>query len=231
MKIGIFTDSHYSSQEVTCGCRYNNQSLRKIAEAYSFFEKEECDVIICLGDLLDTEATVELEKENLKEIAKIVKDSKIPSVYVMGNHDAFTLTPEEFYSILGIEAPSEIAREGKRLIFLDSCYFKDGRHYAPGDYNWRDTYLPDADNLLRDIESCKEDIYLFLHQNIDPAISEDHRLFNSVELFEGIQNSGKVKAVFQGHYHWGCRSEYDGVKYVTLPAMCQGEGVFFTFDL
>ena len=33
MKLGIFTDSHYSSQEVTCGNRYNSRSLEKIRKA------------------------------------------------------------------------------------------------------------------------------------------------------------------------------------------------------
>lgn len=231
MKIGIFTDSHYSSQAITCGCRYNNQSLRKIEEAYSFFERSGCELVICLGDLLDTEATVELERENLRQVKSVVKKSPIPSVIVMGNHDAFTLTPEEFYSILGIDAPNDIRCGGKRLIFIDCCYFKSGVHYAPGDSNWRDTYLPNADRFLADIQGSEEEIYVFLHQNIDPAIREDHRLFNSKELFEGIQKSGSVKAVFQGHFHGGCRSEYDGVKYITLPAMCESEGAFFVFDI
>ena len=33
MKIGIFTDSHFSSAEVTCGNRYNSRSLEKIRRA------------------------------------------------------------------------------------------------------------------------------------------------------------------------------------------------------
>ena len=49
MKIGLYTDSHYSSQEVTCGCRYNSRSLDKIRAAYDFFERSSCDFlrIIC----------------------------------------------------------------------------------------------------------------------------------------------------------------------------------------
>ena len=43
MKIGLYTDSHYSSQEVTCGCRYNSRSLDKIRVAYDFFERSGCD--------------------------------------------------------------------------------------------------------------------------------------------------------------------------------------------
>ena len=43
-------------------------------------------------------------------------------------------------------------------------------------------------------------------------------------MFTIVRESGAVKAVYQGHFHPGCRSEYDGVSYITLPAMCEGEG-------
>jgi manganese-dependent ADP-ribose/CDP-alcohol diphosphatase len=35
--------------------------------------------------------------------------------------------------------------------------------------------------------------------------------------------SGKVKTVFQGHYHPGHENELNGIRYITLPAMCEGE--------
>ena len=72
MKIGILTDSHYSSQKVTCGNRYNSKSLKKIKLAYAFFESQKCDLVVCLGDLIDKEAHHEKEVENLKEVARII---------------------------------------------------------------------------------------------------------------------------------------------------------------
>ena len=101
MKIGIFTDAHYSSQEITCGKRYNSRSLGKISEAFSFFQKEECGLVICLGDLVDTEDSHGKEVEHLEEIARVIQQSGIPTACVMGNHDAFLFTVEEFYGILG----------------------------------------------------------------------------------------------------------------------------------
>ena len=77
MKIGIFTDSHYSSAEVSCGRRYNNKSLAKIKEAYAAFEREGCALAVCLGDLIDTEVTVELEVENLKKIDGVIRVREI----------------------------------------------------------------------------------------------------------------------------------------------------------
>ena len=55
IRLGIFTDPHYSSQEITCSKRYNSRSLEKIRQACRFFEERDCDLIVCLGDLIDRE--------------------------------------------------------------------------------------------------------------------------------------------------------------------------------
>lgn len=230
MKIGIFTDSHYSSADITCGCRYNNQSLRKIREAYDFFEKANCDLVVCLGDLIDTELTIEQEIANLSEIAKIMGESKIPSVCLMGNHDAFALERDKFYELLGISPIEELSMEEKRLLFLDACYFKSGRHYSPGDTDWTDCFLPDENNLKSKLEGITEDTYIFIHQNIDPAVMRNHRIYNADTVFRLINESKVVKCVFQGHYHPGCESEYYGVRYITLPAMCSNENAFRVYE-
>ena len=72
LKIGLFSDSHYSSAALTCGCRYNNQSLRKIGEALRFFAEEQCDLVIILGDVTDTEPSRAMEEENLRQIAQVL---------------------------------------------------------------------------------------------------------------------------------------------------------------
>ena len=68
MKMGLFTDSHYSSAEMTCGNRYNSKSLYKIKKAFEYFQNEKCDLVVCLGDLIDKEDDHKKEVKNLKEI-------------------------------------------------------------------------------------------------------------------------------------------------------------------
>ena len=55
MKLGIFADPHYSSALLTCGRRYNSRSLAKIEAALARFAAERCDLVVCLGDLIDRE--------------------------------------------------------------------------------------------------------------------------------------------------------------------------------
>lgn len=232
MRLGIFTDPHYSTQDVTCGVRNNSKSLDKICEAYRLFERLNCDHAVCLGDLTDSEDSHEKEIENLKEIKSVISSFSVPTVCLMGNHDAFSFTKDEFYGILGEDfIPADHVIGGKKLLFLDACYFKSGTQYMPGDSDWSDSYYPFEDNLKETVSSGKEDIFVFIHQNLDPSAPEPFRIFNEKSVNSILSECGKVKAVFQGHYHPGLVNEVNGIRYVTFPAMCEHEGAYFTEDI
>lgn len=219
MKIGLYSDPHYSSQELTCGNRYNNRSLEKMKAAYADFAAAGCDLILCLGDLTDTEDTREQEAANMQEIAALFAACPIPTAVVMGNHDAYVFEPEDFYALLGGCAPRDLQAEGKTLLFLSANHNPDGTPYHPHAFHWDKCYLPTED-LARRLAAAQGDVYVFLHQNLDAACPADHRPVNADEVCRILAASGKVKAVYQGHFHWGQDTVTDGIHYVTLPAMC-----------
>ena len=231
MKIGIFTDAHYSSQKVTCGSRYNSLSLKKISEACRYFVREKCDLVVCLGDLTDTEDTHEKEAENLREIAKLLRETPVKTVCLMGNHDAFAFEEEEFYSILDGCRPEDLTENGRTLLFLDACWYKSGQRYAPGGTDWTDTFYPHTQALKEKLACAAGDIYISLHQNLDPAVREDHRLYNAQEINSLLQADGRVRAVYQGHFHPGSSTVSGGIRYKTFPAMCENEGAYFIEEL
>ena len=220
MKIGLFADPHYSSQELTGGNRRNNLSLGKMRAALEHFAAAGCDRVICLGDLTDTEDTKEKEIANMGEIAALFSEFSMPVHVIMGNHDAYVFTAEEFYALLGGCEPVDIHEEGKHLLFLNTNYTASGIPYTPHGFHWDDVGLPDPEGLREQLAALDGDVYLFMHQNVDPAIpAQDHRLANADEVCAIIEDSGMVKAVYQGHFHWGNRSSRGGVEYITLPAM------------
>ena len=232
MKLGIYTDPHYSSQLITCGVRHNSRSLDKIRVAYRYFERENCGLAVCLGDLTDRERDHAAEIENLRQLAGVLRSSSVPTVCLMGNHDAFAFTPEEFYGILGEETrPRDRVAEGKRLLFLDACYFSDGAHYMPGDTDWTDAFFPCEAELRRTVASSREDIYVFVHQNLDPAAERRHRIKNADGVNRILFESKRVKAVYQGHYHPGARNLQNGIRFITFPAMCESDGAYFTEEI
>lgn len=224
MKIGLISDLHYSTQELTCEIRRNNLSLGKLRRAIEYFRNENCDTVILLGDITDTEDSHAQEMENLRLVAKALDDFPGKIICLMGNHDAFVLTPDEFYSCIGEDRRPKFCRiDDAAFVFVDACYYASGIHYAPGGSNWEDTYYPHADDLATELAQSGTDAYVFMHQNIDPNIPENHRLSNDAEIRQVISQSGKVRAVFQGHYHPGKRSIVDSIRYITLPATCEND--------
>lgn len=232
MKLGIFTDPHYSSQPITCKKRCNSQSLRKIGEAVEIFRAAACDRILCLGDLIDTEAEHEREIENLRAVSEVLGRARIPTFCLMGNHDAFRFTPDEFYGILGEEyRPRDLQEDGISLLFLDACYHRDGTHYGPGRTDWRDVYYPHTDELRERLGKAEGKVLLFLHQNLDPSVNDDHRLATAAEIRAMLEELGRVRTVYQGHYHPGQTTRHNGIDYVTLPALCEGERVLLITEV
>ena len=213
MKIGLYSDPHYSSQELTGGNRYNNKSLDKMRAAYRDFEAAGCDLIICLGDLTDTEDTKQ------REIAALFAACPIPTTVVMGNHDAYVFEPADFYALLGGREPLDWVDGDTTLMFLSANHNPDGSAYHPHAFHWDKCYIP-TEGLQERLAAAEGDVTVFLHQNLDPACPDDHRPRNAEEVCRILADSGKVKAVYQGHYHLGADTVRDGIHYVTLPAMC-----------
>ena len=232
MKLGIFTDPHYSSAELTCGRRYNSRSLAKIEAALARFAAEKCDLVVCLGDLIDREPTHEAEAANLAALARVFDTAGLPAAVVRGNHDAFSLSKEDFYRILGSSRyPADRVFEDKTLIFLDACHFASGRSYAPGDTDWTDTFLPDTDGLRARLSAVPGEAIVLMHQNIDPNIRADHSLKNAAEVREILEQSGKVRLVLQGHYHPGTENTHNGILYRAFPAMCERDDAVFILEV
>ena len=231
MKLGLFTDAHYSAQELTCGKRLNRLSLGKLRAGYAYFAEQKCDLCVSLGDLIDKNDSHSEDVRRLEEVRAVISASGIETVCLMGNHDAFTFEREEYYRLLGGCEPADRLICGKRLLFADTCFFRTGERYTPAGGDWRDCFLPDESAFLSRLAEGGEEAVVFLHHNIDPAVPQDHRLFNADALFAGIRESKKVKTVFQGHYHPGMRSKYGDVSYVTLPAVCENDDAFFVLEL
>ncbi len=208
MKIGFFTDSHYSSAKLTHGCRYNSRALEEIKKAFAFFSEQKCGLVICLGDLIDHENVHLDEIFHLQEISAVIKKHKLKTIVLMGNHDAFSFSQKEFYDILGEDCkPNNFKINEKNFFFLDACHFKNGRHYTPDGGDWTDTYVPNLTEFSQQLENAFGDCYVFMHQNVDANIREDHRIANDNEFRTIIERSQKVKTVYQGHYHPGYQSK------------------------
>lgn len=225
MKIGLFADSHYSSMTVSCGTRRPSLSYGKIREAFEAFEGVDC--VICLGDLVDHSDSRDENIQKLGEIMELIRSFGLPFYSLMGNHDGDIFTAEEFDGYTGGSYPPfSVCMDGKTLVFLNANYSSDGKAYVPGKIDWTDAWIPEKQiGMLRNVLSNDEikEAVVFVHQNLDLNVEKRHIIGNAAEIREILRASGKVRKVIQGHYHPGHDSIIDGIEYLTLPAMCEGE--------
>lgn len=223
----MFTDPHYCCKEVTCSTRRPSLSYRKIGEAMNAFADAGTDLILCLGDLVDDCGDAERNREEIEKLSALIQSYGIPFYSLMGNHDYQNFTKEEFDRYTGGAYPPFSAVYGSlTFIFLDANYTKSGSVYEPGKVNWTDTKVPEEQvTLLRKTLSASagQNVYVFTHQNLDTTVEEHHIIANAPEICAMLEEAGNVKTVYSGHYHPGHDTEIGGIRYHTLPAMCEGE--------
>lgn len=233
LRLGLFADSHYSDREISCRTRRPSHSYRKIGEAMRAFAAAGADAAVILGDLVDACRDRSSDRAELERVGRLITSFCLPVYCLRGNHDCDNFTAHDFYAISGLAEPpfSAPAGEGRVMIFLDANFRADGRRYLPHAVDWTDSSLPqeDVERLRRELaRSDVGEATVFIHQRLDGCDDERYNIENSREIREILESSGKVRRVFQGHYHKGDLRTVNGIEYVTLAAMCEGEENSYT---
>ena len=224
LRVGLITDLHYADKDPK-GTRHYRETLGKLEEAGTFYEKHRPDFVVELGDLIDAADSVETELGYLKRIHRAFSAVCPARHYVLGNHCVDTLTKAEFLGEVGQEASYySFDRSGVHFIVLDSCFRSDGEAYQRKNFEWTDANVPAAELewLRADLEANRLPVIIFAHQRLDVANS--HGVRNAAAVREILETSGRVAAVFQGHSHQNDLIDLGGIHYVTLRAMVEGSG-------
>lgn len=223
MKIGLFTDPHYSDKNIPSANRYHSMSYDKIKASMELFKKEKVELVICLGDLTDDCSDIKDNPKSLASLTEMINSYGIKFYSLMGNHDYLSFTREEFNELTNYAYPPfQYETEKSTLIFLDCNYEDSGKPYKKREIDWTNSFLPDEQmNALSEaMYDNSKKYYIFVHQNLDNEIDKCHIVRNSNEI-RAVLEKKNVKLVIQGHYHSGHDTKINGIKYHTLPAMCE----------
>ena len=231
VRFGIVTDAHYADAAPQ-GSRHYGESVAKMAECVKLMNDKKVDFLVELGDFKDQGKPVS-EKDTLKylkTIEKIFGQFKGPRYHVLGNHDADSISKEQFLARVentGIERKSKYYSFDSNkwhFVVLDANYKADGSDYDHGNFNWTDTNISreELDWLKEDLVSTSKPVIVFIHQQLDGKGS--HYVKNAAEVRLILQESKRVLAVFQGHNHAGHYSHIENIHYYTLKAMIEGAG-------
>jgi len=224
LRFGLLTDLHYADKPPN-GSRHYRETPAKLAEAVERFSHDKPDFTVELGDLIDAAPDVPSEKRWLATIHDQCSQIPGPKHYVLGNHCVDTLTKAEFLD--GVEQKESyysFDAGGFHFIALDACFRSDGVPYGRNNSVWTDANIPPAELewLRSDLAGTKHPTIVFAHQRLDG--SDRHCVKNAAAVRAVLEDSRRVRAVFQGHSHKNDYKHINDIHYATLVAMVEGTG-------
>lgn len=240
-KFGFVTDVHYVVAPTRLipkedSVRVYRDSLAKLRQAIDLFNGQNLDFAIELGDFKDCNdnGTREGTIAYLQTVEAEFRRFNGPRYHVAGNHDFDKITYGDFVSNITNHGDANgrmyysFVSGGVKYIVLDACYNNaEGEHYALGKFDWTKAVVPDAEVawLKKELASGKEPVIVFTHQllnywDVNP-VPQNFIIYNSREIVEMLEKSGRVLAVLSGHYHKGCYSRRNGIHYVVNQGMVE----------
>ncbi len=223
MKFLCFSDMHYSDVQMT-GERNRPMSLEKVKRALSE-HLEECDFVVNFGDTADLFENGKSQTLLWKETADVLKKCGKKYYCLIGNHD--TSTDKNIWAeIMGM--PSRYYSfecDGYKILVLDPNQNDEKNPYPKNEIAWADCYIDDEqfEWIKKEIETATGDVIIFTHELLileERNNDDDHVIRNREKIIDFIEKSGKVKAVFAGHYHYGDRVFHNGIHYITFRSIC-----------
>jgi predicted phosphodiesterase len=231
LRFGVVTDIH-NADIPDAGARTYRQSPEKLKEFVDTMNRYKPDFIIELGDFKDMSQPISEEKTlgYLRQTESVYSCFAGPRYHVLGNHDEDCISKDQFYSVASNTGISKaktfysFTRNGVHFIVLDACFDSAGRGYSKGNFKWSDSNIPLKEQvwLKKDLKKARNPVIVFVHQLLD-GNGEAYYVRNAAAIRQILEESQKVKAVFQGHYHEGKYTMMNGIHYYTLKSLIEGK--------
>lgn len=226
LRIGLCADAHYADADPR-GERHYRRSLQRMREAVEAWNKARADVVVELGDFVDSAQKPDLAEEAafLQTIESEFRKARAVRCHVLGNHCVATLPKAVFLKAVGQRRSFySFDRRGVHCVVLDACYRKDGVSYDQGPFDWTDTEIPAAqrDWLAGDLRRTRLQTVVFVHQRLDLPEGSHYAIHSSAAVREILEESGKVAAVLMGHSHENSLNRIGGIPYMAIDAMVDG---------
>jgi 3',5'-cyclic AMP phosphodiesterase CpdA len=232
LKIGFVTDLHFGPQA------FHDGKLRKLTHHAAELTRDVVrrmnevihpDLFVNLGDDIEDESR-DADLARYTECQDILRTAQAELVNVAGNHDTIHLTREDLTRIWKKDARLETAgrlfysfdRGGFHLAVLHTIERKDV-----------DVRIPQAqlEWLRDDLARTELPTIVLMHHSASEQDLEDSFWFKGLahlalveereDLRAILEESGKVRVVFNGHVHRNHLDVIRGIPYVTIQSLIE----------
>jgi predicted phosphodiesterase len=226
LSFGLVTDVHSADIPPKTNRHYRD-ALEKLGQAVDTFRQRKAEFIIQLGDFIDADPAKVDDLGYLAAARKVWDRFEGPKYHVLGNHCVTVLSRKEFMDGIGWpgrNAHYSFDQAGWHFVVLDACYRRDETPYNAGNFDWKDSWVPAAEQQwLRDDlrKNAAKPTIVMLHQNLqDQKVSTGVK--NADQVRSILEAAGNVVAVLQGHEHKGDYDRINGIHYVTFQGNIVG---------
>ena len=226
LTIGIVTDMHFGPEARWQGrLRKLTHQAAELTRGFVRAMNDEVrpDLIVNLGDDIEDESR-EADLSRYGECQAILRTARAPLVNVAGNHDLIHMNREDLGRFWQRTGPLYYAFEqgGWRFIVLHTLEKQDVEVRVPEtQIEW----------LRGELAAARTPVIVLMHHSASEQDVQDSRWWpgrahlalvkERAELRRVLEESGRVRAVFNGHLHWNHLDVIAGIPYVTLQSLIE----------
>jgi len=231
LRVGIFTDLHAHDTDSPVEGKVMTVYPERLGACVDAMNDWPADLVIQLGDFVNGAYVM---GEDLGDSARIVDildqadalyaklDS--PRYYVLGNHDMYDLSKEEFLAhTAATETFTSFDAGAYHFVILDAQYDKNGEDLGHAFWVVQGN-IPQSelDWLANDLAATDKPTIVCVHQRLEvdkDLLSGGPQVLHNKEVQKVMEDSGVVIAVFEGHDHENDHTVINGIHYVEFDQL------------
>lgn len=225
LTLGLVTDIHFGPKAHFDGKlrKLSHEGPRLLADAIEMLRAHALDLLVNLGDDIEDESR-EADLERYQDCQRILRSAGVPVINVAGNHDTIHLNHDDLSRVWDRPGQLSYALDAGplRLVVLHTIERKDlDVRIDAAQLAW----------LREELASGTKPVLVLMHHSASDQDTDDSRWFSRAphlalvkeraELRAILRESGRVKAVFNGHLHRNHLDVIDGIPYVTLQSLIE----------
>ncbi len=235
MKFAIINDMHIGpltggfSQGVQRKLIFESERLVK-----EFVEKmnneERPEFVVNLGDSVEDVNNREIDRTSFKKAISLLSGLQMPIYFLIGNHDVRTLSDQDITTILGYEK-MHYSFDHDAFHFVALSFEMTGEHTKVLSDIRAEVPREQLMWLTEDLSKTSKPTIVFIHYGLAEDDMKGNFWFesnphnallgNREEVRKILEESGKVKAVFNAHQHWNRMHVHNSIPYFTVTSLVE----------
>ena len=231
LRVGIFTDLHAHDTDSPDEGKVMTAYPQRLEACVDAMNAWPADLVIELGDFVNGAFVMGADLGNPARIVGILEETEAiyaeldaPRYYVLGNHDMYDLSKEEFLAHTAATATFTSFDAGAyHFVILDAQYDKNGEDLGHAFWVVQGN-IPQSelDWLATDLAATDKPTIVCVHQRLEvdmDLLCGGPEVLHNKEVQQVMEDSGVVIAVFEGHDHENDHTVINGIHYIEFDQL------------